>query len=158
MIVYPDVLPRPTLRDLTYAQVSNVAKTPMASGYTRTRRTLLNPPTHKEAVYVVHKNKAAQFEGWIKHAINDASIQFEDMIHTPLGLRKHRVKFLESPLLNRRPLSRLYWEYRAKVEIEEFATYTAEETFEWMLAPVSYADYVSDLMTSVTMYYTEPTS
>jgi hypothetical protein len=122
MIVYPDFLPRPTLKDLKYEQVDNVLRTKMVSGYTRSRQIALNPPTMKQVIYRVHKSQASLFEAFIKYDLKDASVSFLDLVHTPMGLLQHQIKFLSNPLASRKPLSKLYWQYDAKIEIEDFAT------------------------------------
>lgn len=153
MIVYPDVLPRPTLRDLSYSQTNNVLKTKMASGYTRLRQVSLCPPTIKQATYKVHKNKAAMFEGFIRHALNDGTRSFRDKVHTPLGFKDHTVRFITNPLNNRKPISRLYWEYSGEIEIENFATMTATETLDAVMYPHTYEEFVRAI--DMSMYYTE---
>ncbi|WP_417448396.1 hypothetical protein [Idiomarina abyssalis] len=153
MIVYPDILPRPTLRELNYSQVDNLLKTKMTSGHTRSRRVSLNPPTIKQAVYKVHKNQAAMFEGFIRHALNDGAKSFRDMVHTPLGFKEHTVKFITNPLSSRKPISRLYWEYSGEIEIEDFATMTAIETMDAVMYPHSYEDLVN--ASDMSIYYTE---
>ncbi|UTV30158.1 hypothetical protein [Photobacterium atrarenae] len=153
MIVYPERLPRPTLRDLSYAQADNVLKTKMASGYTRLRRVSLNPPTVKQAVYRIHKSQAAIFEGFIRHALDDGARSFRDKVHTPLGFREHTVRFITNPLSRRKPISRLYWEYSAEVEIEDFATMTAIETLDAVMYPHTYEEFVQAI--DMSTYYTE---
>jgi hypothetical protein len=153
MIVYPDFLPRPMLKDLKYEQVDNVLRTKMVSGYTRSRQIALNPPTMKQVIYRVHKSKATVFEGFIKHALHDASLSFLDLVHTPLGLVQHQIKFLENPLANRKPLSRLYWQYDAKVEIEDFATMSAIDTMNALIYPNTYEELVNSC--DMSSYYTE---
>jgi hypothetical protein len=122
MIVYPDYFPRPTLKDLKYEQEDNVLRTKMLSGYTRSRQISLDPVTVKQVIYRVHKNEASLFEAFIKYELKDASLSFLDLVHTPMGLIQHQIKFLSNPLASRKPISRLYWQYDAKVEIEDFAT------------------------------------
>ncbi|WP_444927185.1 hypothetical protein ACJJI4_04240 [Microbulbifer sp. TRSA002] len=135
LIQYPADLPAPLLDGYAQKRVENRIRTTMASGRARQRRRFPRVPTELSASWRCHSDQAALFEGFVVHALGDAIAWFTADVLTPQGLIPHTLRFITHPLGDCKPLGPRTWEYRARIEIENRAVMSEEQTVAGLLAP-----------------------
>jgi hypothetical protein len=129
LIKYPSNLPAPLLSTHSLKQQSNLLRTKMDSGHARVRRRFKSVPTVMTATWRCKAEQAAVFEGFITHALGGGVSRFLMNVLTPLGVIEHDVRFITSPLEDYQPISAIWWEYKAKIEIKQRKIMTEDEFY-----------------------------
>jgi hypothetical protein len=152
LIKYPSNLPSPLLSSHALKQQSNLLRTKMDSGHSRSRRRFKSVPTVMSATWHCKNEKAAAFEGFITHALHDCTAWFLLDILTPNGLIEHEVKFITSPLEEYKPLSLTHWEYKAKIEINKRVIISEQQTVDALLTPNTTTQFTDGVKDAVDSY------
>lgn len=152
LISYPENLPQPQLKALTFKQQSNLLRTIMDSGRARVRRRFQSVPTSMTATWRCKNSDAAAFEGFITHALHDGSAWFTMSIITPLGMAEHEVRFITSPLEDYKPLSAIWWQYKAQIEIKRRQVISEQQTADSILSPNTPQQFIDGVTNAVDSY------
>ena len=152
LIKYPSNLPSPLLSSHTLKQQSNLLRTKMDSGHSRVRRRFNSVPTIMPASWRCKSDIAAAFEGFVTHGLHDCTAWFLMNILTPSGLVEHEVRFITSPLEDRKPLSASHWEYTAQIEIKQLIVLSEQQTAEVLLQPNSTTEFTDGIKEAVNSY------
>jgi len=152
LLKFPANLPAPLLSGYGLKQQSNLLRTKMDSGHARVRRRFKSVPTIMSASWSLKKDEAAAFEGFIEHALQGGASWFLMDILTPLGMVEHEVRFINSPLEDYKPLSAIWWEYSAQIEIKQREIISEEKTAEAVLAPNTTTQFIDGISDAVESY------
>ncbi|NRA56234.1 MAG: hypothetical protein HRU23_18995 [Gammaproteobacteria bacterium] len=152
MLNYPDSLPSPLLKPLSFKRQSNVLRTKMDSGQARVRRRFKSVPTSMTATWRCKSTDAAVFEGFITHALHDGSAWFTMNILTPLGLVQHEVRFITSPMENYQPISAIWWQYKAQIEIKHRLVISEQKTADSILSPNTAQQFSDGIKAAIESY------
>lgn len=152
LIKYPSNLPAPLLSGYDLNQQSNLLRTKMNSGHSRSRRRFKSVPTFNTASWLLKNDDAAAFEGFIEHALHGASAWFVMKVLTPLGMVEHEVRFITSPMEDYKPLNALWWEYQAKIEIKKRQIISEEQTADALLKPNNSTQFIDGVNSAVNSY------
>ncbi len=152
LIKYPSNLPAPLLNSHALKQQSNLLRTTMDSGHARVRRRFKSVPTFMTASWRCNNDDAAAFEGFITHALQGGAAWFLMEVLTPLGMVEHEVRFITSPLEDYKPISAIWWEYHAKIEIKQRAVLSERQTAEALLKPNSTTEFTDGIKEAVNSY------
>lgn len=145
-------MPSPLLSTHSLKQQSNLLRTKMDSGHTRVRRRFQSVPTIMAASWLCKAEEAAVFEGFITYALHGGVSWFLMGVLTPLGMVDHEVRFITSPLEECKPISALWWEYKAKIEIKQRAVISEEKNAEAVLAPNTTTQFIDGIRDAVESY------
>jgi hypothetical protein len=152
LLKFPASLPKPLLSSHELKQESNLLRTKMDSGHSRSRRRFKSVPTVMAATWHCRSEQAAAFEGFITHALHDCTAWFLLDILTPSGLIAHEVRFITSPLEECKPLSLTHWEYKAKIEINQRKIISEEQTADALLNPNNSTQFINGVNDAVDSY------
>jgi hypothetical protein len=152
LIKFPSNLPAPLLSDHSLKQQSNLLRTKMDSGHSRVRRRFKSVPTVNKASWLLKNADAAVFEGFIEHALHGASVWFLMDVLTPLGIVEHEVRFITSPMEDYKALNALWWQYKAKIEINQRQIISEEQTADALLNPNNSTQFINGVNNAVDSY------
>ncbi|WP_445363342.1 hypothetical protein ACJJIQ_00415 [Microbulbifer sp. ANSA003] len=82
----------------------------------------------------------------------DAIAWFSADVLTPQGLIPHTLRFITHPLNDCKPLGPRTWEYRARIEIENRAVITEEQTVAGLLDPNTVEQFTQGVVDAVDSY------
>ena len=95
-IDFPDWLPIPTRENYGHQHTSPFARTSMATGRARQRRTFQSVPTTTTVRWAFSEPEAQWFEAWFKFDINDGADWFNIDLRTPIGKNApYECRFIE---------------------------------------------------------------
>jgi hypothetical protein len=152
LIKYPSNLPSPSLDTHSLKQQSNLLRTKMDSGHARVRRRFKSVPTIMTASWRCKAEEAAFFEGFITHALGGGVSPFLMNVLTPLGVIEHEVRFITSPLEDYQPISPVWWEYKAKIEIKQREIISEQQTVDELLKPNNSTQFTSGVKNAIDSY------
>ena len=152
LIRYPDSLPRPLLKPISFAQQANLLVTPMESGRRRVRRRFKTVPTVMNITWNCKSSQAALLEGFIEHALEGGARPFEMLLLTPQGHVLHEVRFIKDPRENYKPLSGTYWEYAGVIEIKQRQQMSEQDVAGQVLSPNTAQEFVTGVKNAVESY------
>ncbi len=152
LLKYPSLLPMPLLSDYGFKQQSNLLRTKMDSGHSRVRRRFKSVPTTNTASWLLKKDEAAAFEGFIEHALHGASAWFVMEVLTPIGMVEHDARFITSPLESYKPYSATHWEYKAQIELKKREIISEQQTAESLLTPNTTTEFINGVKDAVESY------
>ena len=122
-IDYPVGLPKPARSVYWFQHVSPFARTEMATGRARQRRTFQSVPSLTELQFTMTQSEAQLFEAWFAYDINDGADWFNIDLTTPLDrLASYECRFTEmysGPVL----FGLNQWQFTAQVELRERAIF-----------------------------------
>lgn len=118
-IEFPSSLPSPERSNYGLQHVSPFARTEMATGRARQRRTFQSVPSSVQLSWVMDAVQAQFFEGWFAYEITDGADWFNIDLKSPLGhMTPYECRFSE--MYQGPELFALdSWRYTAEVEIRE---------------------------------------
>lgn len=152
LLKFPVNLPAPLLSGYGLKQQSNLLRTKMDSGHARVRRRFKSVPTIMAATFRCKNDIAADFEGFITHALQGGASWFLMDILTPLGLLEHEVRFVASPLEDCKPISVNKWEYKAQIEIKKRKIISEQQTADALLEPNNSTQFADGVNNAVESY------
>ena len=123
-IDFPSQLPCGQREGYGLQSVQPFARTSMATGRARQRRTSTNVPTMVDVSWILAPEESAIFEAWFREVINDGADWFNCELRTPLdgrdnpGTSPYECRFTEmysGPV----PVGAFEWRISAKLEIIE---------------------------------------
>lgn len=117
-IDFPAGLPKPLRQGYGLNHVSPFARTEMATGRARQRRTFTSVPSMATVTWLLDTLQAQTFEAWFRDAITDGADWFNCELKTPIGLRPYECRFADmydGPTL----VGLDHWRYGAELEIRE---------------------------------------
>lgn len=118
-IDYPSTLPTPARSGYGLQHVSPFARTTMATGRARQRRTFQSVPSAVTLTWTMRNEEAQVFEGWFAYDITDGADWFNIDLKAPVGtLAPYECRFMEmyqGPELFGLDM----WRFTAEVEIRE---------------------------------------
>ena len=123
-IDFPSQLPCGQREGYGLQPVQTFARTPMAAGRARQRRTFTNVPTMVDVSWIMTPEQAALFEAWFRDAINDGADWFNCELRSPLdgrdnpGVSQYECRFTEM-YSGPAPVGAFEWRISAKLEIIE---------------------------------------
>lgn len=151
LISYPKDLKLPLLSGYRLSQNSNLLRTPMASGSARVRKRFKSVPSIMQAAWMLNKEHAATFEGFVVHGTNDAANWFVMPVLTPQGLIEHEARFITSPLESA-SYNGGFWNYSANIEIKQRQVPSEEQTTEQLLEPNTLDQFVTGISDALDSY------
>jgi hypothetical protein len=122
-IDYPAGLPTPSRAGYSFQHVSPFARTEMATGRARQRRTFQSVPSLTELQFTMTQTQAQLFEAWFAYDINDGGDWFNIDLKTPLDeSASYECRFTE--MYSGPSLFGLdQWQFTAQVELRERAIF-----------------------------------
>lgn len=117
-IDFPSYLPTPLRQGYGLNHVSPFARTEMATGRARQRRTFTSVPSMVTVTWQFDTPQAQLFEAWFRDAITDGADWFNCRLKTPVGLKPYECRFTDmydGPTL----VGLESWRYSAELEIRE---------------------------------------
>ena len=152
LLQFPANLPAPLLSGYGLKQQSNLLRTKMDSGHARVRRRFKSVPTIMTATWRCKNTDASAFEGFVIHALQGGAAWFLMNILTPQGMFLHEVRFITSPLEDYKPISAVWWQYTAKIEIKKIAIISEQQTADAVLEPNTSTQFIDGVKIAVESY------
>lgn len=116
-IDFPSGLPTPLRQGYGLNHVSPFARTQMASGRSRSRRTFTSVPSNVPVSWLFTEAETQAFEAWFRDVINDGTDRFNCKIKSPLGIKPYECEFNEMYEIALVGLN--YWRVTAELQITE---------------------------------------
>lgn len=117
-INFPSYLPLPLREGYQLNHVSPFARTEMANGRARQRRTFTSVPSIVPVSFLLNDSQAQIFQAWFKYEINDGTDWFNCKLKSDLGIRDYECRFTgmyQGPAL----VGRSHWRFTAEFEVFE---------------------------------------
>ncbi|AIR90236.1 hypothetical protein [Pseudomonas cremoricolorata] len=128
MKAIPDLLPFPLREGYGISPVSQIVRTPMASGRAMQRRRYRSVPALFNVSWLFTRKEAQLFDGWRKWDIRWAD-WFLCPIKTPVGLEPTRARFTDQPVIPELVGIDL-WRYTAELEVYDLPIVDEAEYIE----------------------------
>jgi len=123
-IDFPSQLPCGQREGYGLQPVQPFARTPMATGRAKQRRTFTNVPTMADVSWIMTPEQTVLFEAWFRDAINDGADWFNCELRSPLdgrdnpGTSQYECRFTEM-YSGPAPVGAFEWRISAQLEIIE---------------------------------------
>ncbi len=115
---FPANLPLPLRDGYELNHASPFARTEMANGRARQRRTFTSVPSMVSVSFIFDAAEGQLFEAWFKYDADDGAAWFNCRLDSPDGLKDYECRFTgmyQGPQL----VGTRYWRYTAEFEILE---------------------------------------